>query len=476
VDHPLTPAASQTREAAGSRPDADDVPRVVLTCSRPPAPTPPPLSARRVVIQLLVALGVVLVVVGALGSFAAQRLAEREAVNDAAVTADVLAEAVITPALSDALLAGDALALGAVDTVVRDRVLGEQVVRVKLWAPDGTVVYADEPQLVGRRFALSANQREALAQPRTTAEVSDLSESENEFEQGSRLLEVYRPVWTPGGRELLFETYTAYDTVTTRAGQLWRGFAGVTVSSMLLLVVLMAPMLVRLLRRLEEAQRQRERVLERTVEASDAERRRIAGTLHDGPVQELVATSFAAAGAAERASAHGYAALAGELRVLAAAVRANVGVLRSLLVDIYPPSLAGAGLASSLADLAASTAGRGVQLDLDLDLAADLGLAQDEERLVYRVTQETLRNAATHAAPCRARVRLSREAGLVVLEVLDDGPGFDLSVLDGPREGHLGLRVLIDLAADAGAELAVASAPGRGTRWRLALPPAAVPA
>lgn len=474
MDHPVTPTASQTPGAVGSRPDADDVPWVVLTRSRPPAPAQLPLSARRVVLQLLVAVAVVLVVVGALGSFAAQRLAEREAVNDAAGTADVLAEAVITPALSDALLAGDAVAVGAVDTVVRDRVLGEQVVRVKLWAPDGTVVYADEPQLVGRRFALSTNQREALAQPRTTAEVSDLSESENEFEQGSRLLEVYRPVWTPGGRELLFETYTAYDTVTTRAGQLWRGFAGVTLSSMLLLVVLMTPVLARLLRRLQDAQKQRERMLERTVEASDVERRRIAGTLHDGPVQELVATSFAAAGAAERAIAHGYAALAGELRVLASAVRANVGVLRSLLVDIYPPSLTRAGLASALADLAASTAGRGVEVDLEL--AADLGLAQDEERLVYRVTQETLRNTATHAAPCQARVRLTRGSGDVVLEVLDDGPGFDPDLLAGPREGHLGLRVLVDLAADAGAELAVASAPGRGTRWRLVLTPAAVPA
>jgi two-component system, NarL family, sensor kinase len=474
VDQPQAPAASQTPEAAGSRPEPDDAPWVVLTHSRPPAPTPPPLSARRVVLQLLVAVAVVLVVVGALGSFAAQRLAEREAVNDAAGTADVLAEAVITPVLRDALLAGDALAVGAVDTVVRDRVIGEQVVRVKLWAPDGTVVYADEPQLVGRRFALSANQRQALAQPRTTAEVSDLSESENEFEQGSRLLEVYRPVWTPGGRELLFETYTAYDTVTARADQLWRGFAGVTVSSMLLLVLLMAPVLARLLRRLQEAQRQRERLLERTVEASDAERRRIAGTLHDGPVQELVATSFAAAGAAERAGAHGYAALAGELRTLASAVRANVGVLRSLLVDIYPPSLARAGLASALADLAASTAGRGVEVDLDL--AAGLGLARDEERLVYRVTQETLRNAAAHAAPCQAKVRLRREGGQVVLEVGDDGPGFSPSAIASPREGHLGLRVLVDLAADAGAELAVASAPGRGTRWRLALTPAAVPA
>jgi signal transduction histidine kinase len=59
----------------------------------------------------------------------------------------------------------------------------------------------------------------------------------------------------------------------------------------------------------------------------------------------------------------------------------------------------------------------------------------------------------------------------VVLDVLDDGPGFDPAVLDEPAEGHFGLRVLADLASDAGATLQVASAPGAGTHWRLAIVP-----
>jgi signal transduction histidine kinase len=433
------------------------------------------------VVQLLAALAAVLVLVGVLGSLAAGRLAEREAVNDAAGTADVLAEAVIIPSLTDALADGDPAEIARLDRLVHERVLPAGIVRVKLWSPEGRVVYADEPQLIGRSFALGQDQRDALAKPQTKAEVSELRSSENQFESGGRLLEVYRPVWTPTGRELLFETYSPYDAVRQRSSSLWKGFAGVTLSSLLLLVVLMTPIVWRLLRRLAEAQRQRERLLERTVEATEAERRRVAATLHDGPVQELAASSFVAAGTAARAQAAGQERIAEDLRGLAASVRGNIRVLRSLLVDIYPPSLAGAGLPAALADLAESVSSRGVAVQLDLEDGAlpdgtvgpvgTLGLAPEEERLVYRVAQECLRNTAVHAAPCTATVRLGREEGAVVLDVLDDGPGFDAAVLDQPVEGHFGLRVLADLASDAGATLQVASAPGAGTHWRLAIVP-----
>ena len=444
-------------------------PWVTVSRRRDTERSQPPVSPRRVVTQVVAGLAVVLVLVGLLGSLAAQRLAEREAVNDAATIADVLAEAVITPALTDALADGEPAAVAAMDAVVRERVLGPRVVRVKLWSPDGQVVYADEPQLVGRTFALSADQRAAISSPQTKAEVSDLDASENEFETGGRLLEVYRPVWTPSGRELLFETYSPYDSVSERSGQLWRGFAGVTVSSLLMLVVLTAPILWRLLRRLGDAQRQRERLLERTVEASDAERRRIAATLHDGPVQELVASAFVAAGSAAKAESSGQPRMADDLRGLAASVRGNIRTLRSLLVDIYPPSLASSGLATALADLAQTGASRGLAVHLDVADADDLGLGQDEERLVYRVAQECLRNSATHAAPCTATIRLAREDDRVVLDVLDDGPGFDTDRLDDPEGGHFGLRVLADLASDAGADLQVASQPGSGTHWRLVI-------
>jgi nitrate/nitrite-specific signal transduction histidine kinase len=68
------------------------------------------------------------------------------------------------------------------------------------------------------------------------------------------------------------------------------------------------------------------------------------------------------------------------------------------------------------------------------------------------------------------QVRLRGESGAVVLEVADDGPGFDPAVLRAPRDGHVGTRVLADLATELGADLDLATAPGAGTRWRLTVP------
>jgi two-component system NarL family sensor kinase len=435
--------------------------------------TEAPLRMRRVVAQLLVGILVVLVAVTVGGSFASRRLAEREAVNDAAKTADVLAEAVVQPILTDKLLAGDKASTRAFDKLVRDRVLGESVVHVKLWTPQGTVLYADESELIGKTFALDAPQKEVLAHPATQADISDLDRSENAFDTsaGNRLVEVYRPVWTPTGQEVLFEIYTPYDEVSQRTSQLWRGFAGLTLTSLLLFVVLLFPLMWHLLTRVRRSQRQRELLLERAVDASSVERRRIAASLHDGPVQDLAAASFAVAGATATAESTGQTTMADELRAVSGSVRTSIRALRSLLVDIYPASLSQAGLAAALNDLAQTVRAPGLDVRVDHDPDEDLALSADEERLVYRVAQETLRNVAKHASPCTVTLTLFRDEGAVVLDVVDDGQGFDVAaVMADPEPGHLGLQLLSDLASSGGAVLQVASAPGRGTHWRLALP------
>ncbi|CAN7415454.1 histidine kinase [Microbacterium sp. LjRoot45] len=465
-----TPASSTPSATPAPGVDGAPVWRTLVTASSPTASRAESPQARRTFVRLGLGLLAVLLIVGVLAGFAAQWLAEREAVNDAANVTDVLADAVIQPSLTDELADGDPAALAAFDRIVRQQVLSADVVRVKIWSPDGVVIYADEPQLVGRTFELDDAQRLALSSPATRAEVSDLSEEENEFEAGPRLLEVYRPVWTPDGRTLLFEVYLPYEPVAARSADLWRGFAGVTTSSLLLLAALTAPIVWGLLRRLRTQEQRRIALLEHAVDASDAERRRIAGTLHDGPVQELVATTFAAEAAAGAAAARGSAEEAADLRRIAGAVRGNIRVLRSLLVDIYPESLQTGGLAGALHDLAATAHARGVEVRVEVEVAAGR-LDDAQERLVYRIAQEALRNTVAHAAPCTATVRVFDDDGITVLEVGDDGRGFEPSILDEPpREGHLGTRVLIDLAAHEGAALRLATAPGAGTTWRLELP------
>jgi two-component system NarL family sensor kinase len=464
---PQVAATSQPIPPAGGSPP----PTVLVGAAAAGAATDDsPVSRRRVFIQVTVAAVVVIVAVALAGVLAAQRLAEAQAITDAAKTTDLIAESLVQPVVTDGLLTGDPAAVAGIDAVVRDHVLSPSMVRVKVWDPSGRIVYSDQAVLIGRSFPLGQDERDALSDLQTRAEVSDLQAPENVYERDSgKLLEVYRPVWTPSGRLLLFETYFRYDQVTERSGQLWEGFAGVTLSSILLLVVLLIPILWRLLNRLNRSQRQRETLLQRAIDASTKERRRIAGTLHDGVVQDLAAASFAVSGSAERAAALGQPALAQDLRAAAGTVRASIGGLRSLLVDIYPPNLASTGLVPALGDLASRLRSRGLAVAVEVTDEPGLDLAT--QRLIYRVTQEILANVARHAAALNVTVRLTISSDGVVLDIADDGTGFDpTAAMARPADGHFGLRVLGDLAADAGAELTLATAPGAGTRWRLRLP------
>ena len=431
-----------------------------------------PVRPRMVLIQVIAGTLAVVIGVAVAGAFASRRVAEREAVTDAAHTTDLIARQVVQPAVTDGLISGSPAALKAIDGVVRQQVLSSSIVRVKLWTATGRIVYSDEPRLIGKTFPLGSEERASLARPVVHAEVSDLQRPENRYERGrGKLLEVYRPVWTPSGQPLLFETYSPYRQVTQRTGELWRGFAGITISSLLLLVVLLLPILWRLLNRITRAQSQREVLLQRAVDASEEERQRIAGTLHDGPVQELAATSFTVAGAAAKAADSGQPELAEMLNAAAGAVRASIQGLRSLLVDIYPPSLTSAGLVPALTDLTEVLAVRNIATHLSLaeDAAARLPAAQ--QQLVFRITRECLRNAARHAAASNVEVRLFRHGHSTVLEINDDGAGFDPALaIDNPEDGHFGLRILTDLAVNAGADLLLATALGAGCRWRLEVP------
>lgn len=429
-----------------------------------------PVRRRRVFAQVIIGAIAVIIAVALVGVVAARRLAEAEAVNDAAKTADLLADAVVQPVLTEGLLTGDPDALASIDSTVRQRVLSGSIVRVKIWDAQGRILYSDEPLLIGQTFPLGDEERDVFTTPMTRADISDLQAPENQYEQGNdKLLEAYRPVWLSSGTPLLFEAYFRYDDVTARSGQLWRGFAGVTLSSILLLVVLLLPVLWRLLDRLNHSQAQREDLLQRALDASTEERRRIAGALHDGVVQDLAATSFAVGGAAERVDAAGRPELADDLRQAAGTVRASIGALRSLLVDIYPASLAAAGLPAALDDLAIGVRSRGVAITVDAD--PDTGIDDAGERLVFRVANECLTNATRHANATTVAVRLCRDDDHAVLTIDDDGVGFDAAaVLAVPAEGHFGLRILRDVVSDAGAELRLASEPGAGTHWELRLP------
>jgi two-component system NarL family sensor kinase len=428
-----------------------------------------PTHSGRVYLQVIAMTLVVLMGVALFGASASRGVAEDQAVAAAAQRADLLAEVVVQPVLLDGLITQDPEAVAQLAAVVRKHVVSKDITQVKFWTAQGLVVYSDDPRLVGKSFPLSEDQRAVLADSTLRAEVTDLQKPENSLQRSEgKLLEVYRPMRTPNGDALVMETYSPYSTVDRATSELWQGFTPITLASLLALMVLLLPVVWHLLRRLRRSQDQREALLERAVHASAEERRRIAATLHDGVVQDLVGVSLAVSGVASRAAGRGHLDVAAEVSAAAKTVRTSVGGLRSLLADIYPPSLSTMGLEAALQDLVASSRSRGLDVRLDCRYARGKDLTKERERLLFRIVQECLNNAVRHSAATRVDVKVAEDDGALVLDVVDDGRGFDADTLiRSPKERHFGLRLMADAARQGDADLRVASAPGGGTHWQL---------
>lgn len=428
---------------------------------RHPSPT-----VGRAILFFAVASCVALVSILLAGAVVIRTEAQQEALHHAELVADVLATSVVEPELEDGLLDGDPSAIRRLDEVVATRVMGESRVRVKLWTADGLVVYSDERELIGERFPLDADKARTLRGGPPVAELSGF-DAENLFEdeQGG-LLEVYRHVTLPNGTNLLFEVYSDPVQVTHRRAELLRSFAPVMVGTVVLLQLCQLPLVWTLVRRLRASQRSSERLLQRAIDASTAERRRIAGNVHDGVVQGLAGASFVIAGAVDQVERGGLPKVAGELREAARGIRESIRGLRSMLVEIYPPSVSVAGLPAALLDLAAPLRAQGIEASVVVSPPAP-ELPRAVEGLIFRVSQEALRNVAQHSGARSTQLTLTVDGDVVRLEITDDGAGLDVDDALGRRDGHVGMKVLSDLAEESGALLQIASAPGVGTTLRL---------
>jgi two-component system NarL family sensor kinase len=420
---------------------------------------------------LLAFAGAGLVVVAILG-FAATELLRRnardEAIRNAQEVTRLAGNGIARPAFDRGLLRGDPAARRRLDRVVRGRILREPVVRVKVWSPDGRILYSDERRLEGRRLGLDEEERDAIRHRQVAAEVSDLDRPENRYEKRfGKLLEVYLPVRGPDGRQVLYEDYLRFSSISDSERRQLARLAPALVGALLLLWLLQLPLAWSLAKRLRQRRAERELLLQRALDSSQVERRRIARQLHDGVVQDLAGTSLSLAAAAERVDGAGDRETGDLVRGGAASVRRAMRELRALLVGIYPPSLRRSGLASAVGDLVAPLAERGVQVDVDVP--EDLRLTAEAEETLYRCAQEGVRNAVKHADAHSVRVAVARADGRVTLTVSDDGRGFDPA---SGRNGDpgLGLRLLEDLAAESGGRVDVSSAPGEGTQLFVEVP------
>jgi signal transduction histidine kinase len=196
----------------------------------------------------------------------------------------------------------------------------------------------------------------------------------------------------------------------------------------------------------------------RIVSAGDAERKRLERDLHDGAQQRLVALSLALRRARSRLGETDEN-LAPSLDDASMLVKDALEELRTLARGIHPAVLTELGLAGALGALA-----RRSPVPVTIEELPPDRLPQPVEATAYFVVSEALANVAKHAPEATVRVRATVEAGMLLVEVADDGPG---GAAAAPGSGLQGLD---DRVAAVGGQFEIANLAGDGTRIRASIP------
>lgn len=198
-----------------------------------------------------------------------------------------------------------------------------------------------------------------------------------------------------------------------------------------------------------------------SLRADERNSRELAETLHDGPLQELLAARLELDELSERVDDPA-------LATVRATLAGTATALRSTLRTLHPAVLSELGLRAALAEMLSRYRDRGpftVEAELD-----EVGKPPAQE-LLYRAARELVGNTAKHARASVVRVTLRGIDDIIELTVTDDGAGFDPVVLDRRiAEGHIGLASLMARVGAMGGTFDIDTAPGSGTRVRITTP------
>ena len=198
--------------------------------------------------------------------------------------------------------------------------------------------------------------------------------------------------------------------------------------------------------------------------AVQEERQRIARDLHDSVTQALYGISLYAEAATRRLQTGDAARVAHHLRALQETTLEALQEMRLLIFELRPPLLAQEGLVAALQTRLEAVEGRS-NIETKFIVEGSLQFPAPTEQALYRIAQEALNNTLKHAHAKHVTVSLHQERSALVLEITDDGVGFDMSAV-GDR-GGLGLRGIEERVAQLGGRLTVESTPGVGTLIRV---------
>ena len=342
------------------------------------------------------------------------------------------------------------------DALVTETTFGERIVSIKVWRPDGVIVYSPDRNLIGQQFPVEGDLAAALSGD-VSAEMSSLASPENAGERVRfrHLLEMYIPVRERGGDRIIAvaEFYQIpteiYAEVRAAQQSSWLVVAGaVSVATLLLFGIVRqgSDTIIRQQRALksqvdelsallDQNEQLRGRVrtaAERTTTLSERNLRRISSDLHDGPGQMLALAMLRLEQLEARPTAE-----TAEFDELKSALDDALRDMRSIAAGLRLPELEALSTADAVRrviDDHVRRSGTHIEVHLgepipDVPLPTKIAL--------FRALQELLSNSTRHGGGQDVSVNVSVVDGRLRAEVSDRGPGFDSERVG--EEGHLGL-------------------------------------
>ncbi len=434
---------------------------------------------------LVVAAGMVII------GFWVARQIEDGVTRNAAVATALYVDSFISP-LAGELETADTLSIGpirALDEVFKDGPVSNRLASVKIWKPDGSIVYSSNYDLIGKKFPVTHELSEASS-GKVVAGFDDLNDEEDASERASGLplLEIYSPIRAPWSGEII-----AVAEFYEIAAELQGTIASARLKSWMIVAAVMAGMagllmtivhrgsktidrqrnalqsqLVEVTHASEQNRLLKNRVQEASERVSELNERflkRTSAELHDGPAQLL---SFASLMLGEASKIDNRQDRDNELKVIKTALDDAMLDIRNVCKGLSLPDIERLTVQEIIQRVGRSHIERTNAL-LEIAVTNQKIQARRPVKIcIYRFVQEALNNAWKHARGSRQTISciFDDEDMSLSIVVKDDGPGFDLAVQKPDADG-LGLGGLRERVRSIGGELLIESKPGRGTALTL---------
>jgi signal transduction histidine kinase len=390
----------------------------------------------------------------------------------------------IAPLASNEWLSDDSKA--QLDALFSESSFSDKIVALKVWRPDGVIIYSPDRTLIGQQFEVEGDLAAALAGD-VSAEMSSLTSAENAGERTRfrHLLEMYIPVRERGGDRIIAvaEFYQIpteiYAEVRAAQQSSWLVVGGAVSVAFLLLFGIVrqgSDTIVRQQRALQsqvydlstlldqnEQLRGRVRTAaERTTTLSERNLRRISSDLHDGPGQMLALAMLRLERLRARPTAEA------EFDDMQTALNDALRDMRAIAAGLRLPELDGLSTADAVrrvVDDHVRRSGTIVELNLDEPIP---NVSLPTKIALFRGLQELLSNSTRHGDGKDVSVSVGAVGGWLQAEVSDHGPGFDERRVG--EEGHLGLAGIREQAELLGGTFDVQRRDGGGSTVTVSWP------